>query len=419
MIVLMLYLADGRGGPAARGAAVVAFAFLALFQPAIHLASFTDLVVHFVLLLAILLLRPRPMSAGIVVPGLLLVGGAMSAVYVPWLVAMSKQLGFGVGWLPIVIGTVSTLAAVVITFLWRSRSLIGCLAAAATHSRVLTWLALAALAFLVSVSAVLPLAGAQPGRRLLKAHDAAGVVLLLAQAGMVGALVPALYRLAREARRGTRFADVFEPGGSAAGATALLIVYPVLLVATRLVAEPTLLIPRGRSDLLLPLLPALLAPLIVVAGSTRRYLVLTAMRLSGALAGVAFLWLATTGFSAAFRKQYPSFVPPSEMCEAVDWVAARHREQGGGELIDLGYDLDRGLEWIPRGGCRPGATWYSIGRAYDWLLRRRYRLRNSREGSCQRRGGSGFQFGNRLEGPTPPGMVAVATLDHLEIRVLR
>lgn len=135
------------------------------------------------------------------------------------------------------------------------------------------------------------------------------------------------------------------------------------------------------------------------------------------LAAAAYIWLGAVGVSRAYIERFWHSIPPSEMREAVDWVSARHLEQGGGEAIDIGYDLEQGREWINDVACRSWTSWYSIGRPYDWLLKRRHGLDNIREGTCERTGGTGFQLGYRLLDETPEDMVVVHTLEHLEIRV--
>ena len=181
--------------------------------------------------------------------------------------------------------------------------------------------------------------------------------------------------------------------------------------------EPTLLSPSGRSDLLLPLLPAMLAPLLVLGRPGARGATSVIVRSAAVLAVAAFIWLGTAGASRTFVERFWHSIPPSEMREASDWIAARHLEQGGGSIIDVGYDLEHGREWINEVACRSWTSWYSIGRPYDWLLKRRHGFDNILEGTCERTGGTGFQLGYRQLEETPENMVVVHTLEHLEIRV--
>ena len=413
IIPVLLLLADGGGGPVAQAGALVAFALCALALPAIHLAGFADLAVLLVLLLFIHVLRPRRVSAIVLLPGLAIVGIMAAAVYGPWLAWVAGIVGRRVFVLAVAIAGAATLSGTAV-LRRRARPLVDRF----DRSRHAPWICVAALCFCVGASAILPFIGAQAGLRLLVSGKPAGWLLLTSQMAMVLAFAPGVLRLRRECRTRTTATALLAKHFPGCTDAVVLLSYSVLLCAARLVLAPTLLLPGGRSDLLLPVVPALLCPLLLLRQpgdwmSAGR----GGVQLSVACAAISFWWLGATGPSEVRQQRYPLSVPPSEMRAAVDWVAARHRERGGGGTIDLGYDLDEGLEWVPASRCRPEGSWYSIGRPYDWLLRRRHGIANSHEGFCQRRGGAAWQLGYRRAADGRTGMRVVQSFEHLEVRL--
>ncbi len=418
LLPLLLALGEGTGSPTSRAAALVAFAALALAQPAVHLASFADLGVHAVLVAAVLVLRPAPVAAPVLVPGLVAVLGAATVLYFPWLERVVDDRSDG---LAAASGLAIAALGLTISRRRQARAALATLAERAFRNRAASWLWLTSLLVTLAVVAVVPFTGAQTGSRLLEAREPAGLLLLAAQAGMAAAALPELSRILRECRLGTPLGELLRSNFAGVGRAVplLLAAYPIALLALRLLLEPKILFPGGRADLLLPLVPALLGPLLLLAAFSRVASVPRMLRFSTGAAAAGFLWLSLTGLSPGFRREHPSFVPPGEMREAVDEVALRHRARGGGREIDLGYDLGKGLEWVNEVACRPWTSWYSIGRSYDWLLLRRHGLRNVREGECLRLGGTGFQLGFVTQGPAPAGMDVVRRLDHLEVRVRR
>jgi len=413
---LMLYLADGRSRPRARAAALVGCVLLLLMLPALHLAGFVDLAVGLVVLAAILGLRPLPISEAVSVPGLALVALAATPLYRPWLDAVGRPYGGVISWWGVVAAALGFAVAMAFV-LHRLRRTLQRAARAALESNVLSWACAGAVIFCLSVSCVLPLRGAQPGARLLAVGDPSGWALLLAQAAIVLAGVPHVGRMLDDCRRGCALGRLMERRFACGpGAAAVIVGWPILLWAGRLVVVPNLLTPNGRSDLLVPLLPALLSPLLVLGRPGRHRTTCAISGVAFAVAIAAFGTLAFRGASGAYREAFRQPVPPSVMREVVDWVAAHDTGDAGPGRIDLGYDLERGREWINEVACRPWTSWYSIGRPYDWLMRRRHRLANIREGTCDRRGGSGYQLGYRLDGDTPPDMEVVAVFGGIEIR---
>jgi hypothetical protein len=240
---------------------------------------------------------------------------------------------------------------------------------------------------------------------------------LVSQMAMVLAFVPSVLRLRRDCRTHTTATVLLREHFPRCTDAVVLLSYAVLLCAARLVLALTLRMPWGRSDLLLAVVPALLCPLLLLRQpSSWTSAGRGGVWLSVACAASLFCRLGATGLSDVHQQGYSLIVPPSEMRSAVDWVAARHRERGGGGTIDLGYDLDDGLEWVTTSRCGPGNSWYSIGRPYDWLLLRRHGLANSHEGFCPRRGGAVWQLGYRGAAGGSLGMRVVQSFEHIEVR---
>jgi hypothetical protein len=415
---LLLFLVDGSSEPRPRAAALVGCVLLLVMLPALHLAAFVDLAVGIGVLASILVLRPLAVSTVVLVPGLVMVAVLAAPLYLPWLGVVWPRV-FTTGWWGLV--ALALACALVATAVLRPlRQSLQRGARASLESKMLSWAFCAAVVFCLSVSCVLPMLGAQPGRRLLDAVEPSGWVLLIAQAAMVLAATPIVGKMLWDCRHGRTLGELMERRFACRPGTAAVILgWATLLCAARLVAEPTLLSPHGRSDLLLPLTPALLAVVLVLGRPGRRRATSLISGVSVVVAITAFGWLAAFGVSDDYRDAFWQPPPPSVMREVVDWIAAVSGDGVDRGLIDLGYDLERGREWINEVACRPWTSWYSIGRPYDWLLRRRHGLTNIREGSCERLGGSGYQLGYRRDRDTPAHMDVVAVFGGIEIRRTR
>jgi len=419
-LALLLFLTEGGGGAVLRAVAASAVAALALFQPAVHLMGFADLAVHLVLLCAVLALRPRPFSKATAAACLLVVGAAAAVLYSPWILDTFSRLR-GRWDLMLFYPAVVVVAAGAGALLVRRHGLsaiVERVLAESGHSRTLSWAMLAALLTSLAACAYPSLPGAQPGRRLLAAEDPFGRAMLVVQVALAVSFLPAVHLVTRGCVKGLPCRDVIlRCFPTRAPAATLLLVHAGLLLAGRLILSRTILLPSGRCDLLVSLVPALLAPSILLVQETGRVRLRAPCAASATLAVIVLFSFCLVGPSRAFRSCFPRFVPPSEMREVVDWVAARHVQDGGGRVIDLGYDLIHGREWIPELVTRfPGFRWYSIGRPYDWLLMRRHGLVNGHEGAVDRRGGEGFQLGYLCERTPSPAMQVLLRLDRLEIR---
>jgi hypothetical protein len=207
------------------------------------------------------------------------------------------------------------------------------------------------------------------------------------------------------------------PGRERAGA--LVAAHACLAIAGLAAVEPLALLPHGRPDLLMPLLPALAAPLLLfgpVAGSRamRR-----AAGVAVAAAGVSLLLFALLSPVERMERANPRFISAEAMREVADLLAARHLSAGGGPVIDVGYDLAEGRQWIAQTGCSPWTSWYVVSRPFDGLLLRRHGLRAAREGSCDRTSGGVWQVGYRGKNPSPGDYRVIHETGVLELRELQ
>jgi hypothetical protein len=267
----------------------------------------------------------------------------------------------------------------------------------------------------LAAGALVPLAGAVIHRPVIFQRPAIWV-LFGSQAAFVLAFLPGVRRLLDDVRRRLPTQQLLEKHFHHQADGAVLLAYALLVCGIRLALAPTLLFPWGRPDLLVPVTPALLAPLLALRQRRGRSVAVLGLKLSSVCAAGALAWIGFMGLSGLTQRDYPLLIPPSEMRAAVDWIAARHLAQGGGSTIDVGYDLARGSEWVSQPEWCGLARWYSIGRSYDWLLWRRYGLLNVREGSCARLGGTGWQLGNAEPGSHESTLTIVQTFPHLVIR---
>lgn len=419
-LALLLFLLRGRGGAMLRALVASAVVALALLMPAVHLMGFADLAVDLLLLCAVLTFRPRPFSVATATVCMLFVGPSAAVLYAPWIRVTFVNWGgpWSLLFFFVAILVVTTGAGILLFRGHSPRDILDRILEGCGYSRVLSWTILAVLLISLAACAFPSLLGAQLGHKLLVAGDPFGMAILAVQAMFALSLLPILFILVRECRKGLSCRDLilrFFP--THFPAATLLLVNASLLLIGRLVLNRTILTPFGRCDLLVSLVPALLAPLILLVQETSRARLRTACVAAVSITVPVLLCFALLGPSRAFWVRFPRFVPPSEMREAVDTVAILHRENSGGDMIDLGYDLEHGREWIVEKVTRfPGFRWYSIGRPYDWLLLRRHGLVNAHEGAIDRRGGNGFQLGYVCDNTPSPNMQVIIELEHLQIR---
>lgn len=419
-LALLLFLLGGRSGGVLRAVAASAVVGFSLLEPAVHLMGFAELCVHLLLLCAVLAVSPRPFDTSAAAVCMLILGGAAAALYVPWIEHVATRVR-GASVLPFFFTVLLAIVAGARMLHVRRlgmKSILNRVLEAGGRSRALSWMVLAVMITGLAMCTLLSLQGAQPGDRLLNAGAPFGVALLTVQAALALSLLPALSTVVRKCIKGSSCRDLIVscfPAG--APAAALVLVHGGFLLAGRLVLSPCSFLPLGRCDLLVSLVPAVLAPWILLVQNTRYAHVRAVTLLASALAVAVPLLFVLSGPSRAFWSGFPRFVPPSEMRVAVDYVAALHQQNRGGKVIDLGYDLEQGREWIAEKVTRfPGFRWYSIGRPYDWLLLRRHGLVNAHEGAVERRGGNGYQLGYACDGEPSPEMKVLLRLDHLQIR---
>ena len=406
---LLLVLAERS--PLGRGRGFVATALLVmllLFQPGVHLAGFADLAAQGALAMTLLGLagpRTRPAALELAVA----IGCcALLVLYRPWL---SRTFVLQPSTALLVYCAV---AAAVVVGLDRVLGRLQGLAPRVTEARWLAW-TVPVLLVICAGSAALTFFGAQAGARLLLAGGW-GVALLCAQVAVAALALPAIPGMIADCRSGAtprQLLRAWFPGREAGAA--LLLANAALLLAARAALVPAAFLPDGRPDLLLPLLPALLAPaLLLVAVTPRTPLRAWASAIGGALATVAVAF-ATFGVNVGFEAHSPRFIPASEARALVDWIAAQPGAVGADGRVDVGYDLDEGSEWLIRVACHPTiAPWYTFSRPFDWLFLRRHGLRDAREGTCTRGGGGRWLVTYRLADP-PAGRRRRLELEHLVV----
>ena len=404
---LLLAVAErsGRGGGSAAATLLVA---LLLLQPALHLAGFADLIAQGGLAVALLALaapRARPAALELAVT---IAFCALFVLYHPWLqrtfalTPRAALLAYGTAALATAwgAGLVTGLAAP--------------LARRAAAARGLAWSAPAVLAVCAG-STVIAFWGAQAGARELQAGGW-GVALLAAQCAVAALALPALPGMIADCRAGATpraLLRAWFPGRERGAA--LLLANAALLLAARAALVPSAVLPDGRPDLLLPLLPALQAPaLLLIVATPRAPLRAWAMGICGALAAVVVAF-AAFGVTGRFAAHSPRFVPASEMRALVDWIAAQPDAVDADGRLDVGYDLGEGYEWLIRVACHPTiAPWYTFSRPFDWLFLRRHGLRAAREGTCTR-GAPGRWLVTYRAAQPPAGRRRRLQLEHLVV----
>lgn len=406
---LLLVLAErsplGRGGGFAAAALLVT---LLLLQPGVHLAGFADLAVQGALAMALLgLAGPRARPAGLELA--VAIGFcALLVLYRPWL---TRTFG-----LPprAALLVYCALAIAAVLGVGRAVGRLTGLARPVAEARWLAWTVPAVLVICAG-SAALTFWGAQVGMMALHG-DGWGAALLAAHFAVAALALPAVPGMIADCRAGAAPRDLLRAWcpGRERGA-ALLLANAALLLVARAALVPSAFRPDGRPDLLLPLLPALLAPaLLLVVATPRAALRAWATGVCGALVAVVVAF-AALGPSPRFWQRYPLFLPPSEMRALVDWIAAQPDAVGADGRLDVGYDLEQGRERVLRVACAPSiAPWYTVSRPFDWLFLRRHGLRDGREGTCARGGGGRWVVTYRTAA-APVGRQRRLELPHLVV----
>jgi hypothetical protein len=408
LLALLIYLIERRGTPRRRTVAILAYVGLALFQPAVHLVHFPDLAIHLLLLLVVLTRYPAPLDSATGTAGAGALGFAASVLYVPWVVDTAAELRAGTA-TAIVAMAIVTLGAAVAIMAYGPRRLLDRILAV-VQARAGAALVVALLWLAVPAVALFSVHGTAIARRLARSATPLAVALLATQLAVVIALLPR-----PAARSGAERAWHFLSRlyGNRAPTAALLLSYAALLAVGRFLLGVT---PWQRSDLWVSMMPAVLAPALLL-GQTRARLGQRPALAALAAAFALLAGLALFGPGAAYRHTYPTVVQASEMRLAVEAAVARHRAEGDGARIDLSYDLGAGKEWIPKlVTWHPAFRWYSIGRPYDWLLRRRHGLLNLHDGEIDRTSGGKFQLGFRGTPYAAAEWDVVERFDRLELR---
>jgi hypothetical protein len=343
-IPVLLVVADGGKGGAVQALALIGVAAISAAMPTVHLGGFADALALLGLTWALLILRPRPVNGLILGIGLLVISPVVVAVYRPWFRSVQGTIGGGVFWQSISLIMIATVSGAAALARW-----IPTFTANVAESYYGSRICAFAACLCLLISTLYSFIGALVHR--LAVLDMPVIWALFgSQVAMCLAFLPAISRLIGDARSRLPANEVLRKHFHHQTDGAVLLTYAVLVCAIRLVLAPTLLLPWGRTDLLVPVVPALLAPLTMLRQRRGRLVSVLGFKLASASAVFAMAWLGFTGVSGLDEGPSPSFVPASEMRAAVDWIAARHQEQGSGGTIDVGYDLARGLEWV--GGPR-------------------------------------------------------------------
>ena len=253
--------------------------------------------------------------------------------------------------------------------------------------------------------------GAQAGERLLWS-DWWGLVLFAASIAGAALAAPALPGVIADCRARRPLAAILQTWfPNRESGAALLIANAGLLLVARAVLVPEAFSPSGRPDLLLPLLPALLAPSILLAVTTPRPMLRVWSAGAALIAAAAVAGFAVVGPSPSWRA-YPQFLPPSEIGAVVDWIAAQPDALDADGRLDVAYDLGR--ESLVEIACSEDSNWYTTSRPFDWLFLRRHGLRDRREGDCRRASGGRYVVTYRAA-PAPADRRLRLALPHLAV----
>ncbi|MFN8644826.1 MAG: hypothetical protein U0802_25350 [Candidatus Binatia bacterium] len=348
-----LLLRCAERAPGTGGAAVTLLATLLLLQPAVHLAGFADLGAQGALALALLGLADRRRRPAALELPLALAACAALVLYRPWL---ARTFALTPGQAVLVWGAMTAVIAL------GADAVHGRLRGPARRAARAPWLAWSVPVLLLACAGgtVVAFFGAQAARRELDGGSW-GVLLLAAQVAVAALALPALPGMIADCRAGatpTALLRAWFPG-RARGA-ALLLANAALLLAARTAVVPAMLLPRGRADLLLPLLPALLAPGLLLVASARRArqarIGATGRRCAAASPARARSRSPPSPCSARARVFAPASRCSCRRARCAPWsIGSRPstRAVGADRRLDIGYDLSQGREWVHASRARP------------------------------------------------------------------
>jgi len=215
-----------------------------------------------------------------------------------------------------------------------------------------------------------------------------GLVLLAASIASAALTAPALPGVIADCRARQPLGAILQTWfPNRESGAALLLANAGLLLVARATLVPEAFLPSGRPDLLLSLLPALLAPSILLAVTTPRPMLRAWSAGAALIAAAAVAGLAAVGPTPSWRA-HPQFLPASEIGAVVDWIAAQPDALDADGRLDVAYDLGR--EQLVEIACSSLSSWYTTSRPFDWLFWRRHGLRDRREGDCRRATGGRY-----------------------------
>lgn len=368
MIAATLWNSHGASPTAVTGLPLA----IAVFLPTLHLSGFADLAAFAVAWHVAADHDPRFAHSARVLtlaPALL-----VSATYLPWLIEPSTPAIISGAAIAIVSGAIAS---------FRIRRLSSAMAAPFNRlldGRAGAWMIAAVVAFAGVFVSIHAIVGSVVHRTMFLERPAMMLLLVSEFAPLLIAL-PGIEQIVHDCRAGATGCEVLRNRFMSYGAAAFVVLFLAVAMPLRLALAPTALLPWGRTDLWIPELPAALTLLIVVKrpfGPAASVI----PTLSAAAALIGALWLGALDWSNTRQAIYPRLVRASDIRAAVDFIAA---QSGTEKSVSVGYDLDQGIEWVTGPRWCQLASWYSVGRPYDWLLATRHALRNRYEGTCERR----------------------------------
>ena len=389
LLAALLRLLAGTDSSRMRSLLAVTVAALSLLQPAVHLAYVPDCLIR--LLAQSWALRRRPgLDRHLLVAGLLMTGAAVSVLLYPWLAheldallaLASRRIG-----LLAVVALLSMAVALLAVAAVRARTAV--VPALPVDRIVFRFVPALALLVIGMMTVATPLT-----RKALGAHEWPAFLLAAAQIGLVLCFAPVALRGALGHHGPGVNPDRHLAAcllGSIAGGSFLC----------RLVMSPAAVLPSGRLDLLVSLVPAFVGALLLAALATPSRAPRIGLAAASGFMLVALAVSAAVPLSPGFWQRHGEVVPASDMQAATAALAAHHRLHGGVGVVDVAYDLNLRREWIPAHAQRAGEPVYTIGRSLDWLLWRAHGLRNEHEGEYRRDGPSRYRLSLPEVRPSP------------------
>ena len=380
----LLMVAREDTSPRTRSLAVALTAAFLLFLPTVHLVCFADLAIGSVLLVGLTLFRASLLHIPLMLLGLAVVATPAFWQYGEWI---SYAVGEFSGdraiyaWYGVAL-IVTALAGLL--FLWwmgAKEFLIRTLEGLG-QSRAASYALLFLVIGGVLLSVIAANFGVLPMMKFLGAAELAAFLLLAGHIGLgLSFRGPIRHGLAVFYERLPAAAWLREWSCHRSAETFVALMYMGLVVSARLVVMPTLFSPiggQGRSDLLVPLIPVLLTPVLLYA--VARPSVLGTLAKAATFSALVLIYLMITAPTAAYHAAWPRRVAASEIRDVVDWIAEHAPTSAAGPVVNVCYfpapapGQSGGL--VCERDTYPGIPTSLAGLPYDLLFERRHKLRN-------------------------------------------